>query len=103
MYGKISPSHLNDLEKEVTDIHYDPVTPVDDIFNNIEYLIEYWEMANFPYSHPQAISKAYNILDKNGNFRESIKSCNHLPSIQKTWIAFKTPFKEAHLEITETK
>ena len=41
---------------------YGPVTPVDNIFKNIRDLLEYGDMANCPYSHPQAISKAYNIL-----------------------------------------
>ena len=49
-------------------MHYDPVTPVDNIFNNIEDLLKYGDMENLPYSHPQEISKAYNILNKNGNF-----------------------------------
>ena len=62
MYGKISPSHLNNFKKEVTDMHYDPVTLVDNIFNKIEDFLEYWDMENCPYSQPQAISKAYNIL-----------------------------------------
>ena len=34
-YTKISSSHLNDFEKEVTDMYYDPVNTVDKIFNNI--------------------------------------------------------------------
>ena len=40
MYGKISPSHFDDFKKEVTDMHYDPVTLVDKFFNNIEDLLE---------------------------------------------------------------
>ena len=28
-YGTISPSHLNDFEKEVIEMHYEPVTPVE--------------------------------------------------------------------------
>ena len=43
-YGKISPSHLRNFEKEVTDMHYDPVTPVENIFNKIEDLLEYGYM-----------------------------------------------------------
>ena len=34
-YGKISPSHLKNFEKEVIDMHYYPVTAVNKIFNNI--------------------------------------------------------------------
>ena len=70
-YGKISPSHLNGFGVKVTDIHYDPVTPVDNVFNKIEDLLQYGDMANCPYSHPQAISKAYNILNKTKKFRNS--------------------------------
>ena len=42
-------------------------------------------------------------MDVNDNFLESIKSWNCLPLIQKTWIAFNTHFREAHLELTETR
>ena len=56
-YGKISPSHLNDFEKEVTDMPNDPVTPVDNISNKIGYLLEYRDMENCLYSNPQDISK----------------------------------------------
>ena len=65
-------------------MYYYPVTPVKHIFNKVEDLVEYVDMAACPYSHPQAISKAYNILNKTGKFRESIKSWNRLPPIQKT-------------------
>ena len=73
-YGKISPSHLNDFEKEATDMRYGPVNPVDKISNKIEDLLEYRYMENCPYSHTQEISKAYSILNKTGKYRESIKS-----------------------------
>ena len=83
-------------------MNYDPVTPVKKNFKNIEDLLEYGDVEKCPYSQPQAISKAYNILNKTGKFRESIKSWNRLPPIQKTWIAFKTNFQDSHLELTET-
>ena len=73
-------------------MHYDTVNPVDKNFNNIEYLLEYGEMEKFLYSHPQDISKVYNILNKTGKFRWSINSWNRLPLIHKTWVAFKTDF-----------
>ena len=59
---------MNAFEKEVTYMHYDPVTPIGNIFDNIEDLLEYGDMSNCPYSHPQEISKACNILNKTGNF-----------------------------------
>ena len=44
---KISPNHLNDFEKEVTDIHYDPVTPVHHTFKKIEDPLDYEDMETF--------------------------------------------------------
>jgi uncharacterized phage-associated protein len=101
-YGKISPSQLSQFEQEVSEMPYDPVTPVDNIFNKIEDLLEYGDLAQCPFSQPQAIAKAYNIINKTGKFRESVKAWNRLPAVQKTWINFKTHFREAHLELTET-
>ena len=69
-YRKTSPNHLNNFEKEVIDTHYGPVTPVDNIFNNIEDLLEYGDMEICPYSHHHVISKAYTILNKTGKFQE---------------------------------
>ena len=39
-------------------MYYEPVNPGDNIFNKFEDPIEYGDMENFPYYHPQAISKA---------------------------------------------
>ena len=55
-------------------MHYNTTTPVDNISNKIEDLIKYGDMASCAYSHPQSISKAYNILKKALKSRESIKS-----------------------------
>ena len=93
-YGKISPIYLDNFEKEVTEIHYDPVNPVDNIFNKIENLPKHRDMVGCPYSHPQAIYKAYNILNKTGNFRDSINFWNGLPLIHKMWTAFKNNFAD---------
>ena len=70
-YQIISPSYLNYFKIEVIDIHYDTVTPVDNIFNKIKDLLKYGYRGNCPYSHPQSISKAYNILNKTIKFRNS--------------------------------
>ena len=45
-YGKILPSQLNNFEKEVTAMHYDPVTPAENIFNKVKDLLKYGDMAN---------------------------------------------------------
>ena len=83
-------------------MHYDPVTPVDNIFNKVEDLLEYGDLAK-PFSQPQAIAKAYNLINATGKFCEAVKAQTRLPAIQKTWINFTTQhFRDAHLELTET-
>ena len=46
--------------------------------------------------------KCHNIINKTGKLHKYIKSWNYLHSIQKTWIALKTHFREAHLELNKT-
>ena len=38
-YRKISPINVNDFKIEVTDIYYEPATPVDNIFKNVGDLL----------------------------------------------------------------
>ena len=47
-------------------MHYHPVTPVHNVFNKVEDLIECGDMENCPYSQPQEISKSHNIINKTG-------------------------------------
>ena len=94
---KISPSQLSNFEKEVTKINYDPVTPVDNIFNKSKGLFKHEDMTHCPYSQPQAILKAYKIISTAGKFRESTRSWNPLTLIHKTLIAFKTHFWKSAL------
>lgn len=57
-YGFIFTESSENFEKQVIEMQYDPVTPVDNIFNKAEDFFEYGDMENCPYYHPQAISKA---------------------------------------------
>ena len=50
-------------------MHYDPVTPVGNIFNKVEDLLEYGDMSKCPYSNPQVISQVDNIINKTGKLR----------------------------------
>ena len=73
-------------------MNYDPVIPFDKKFNKIEDLLYYGDMENCPYSHPQAISKSYTILNKTRKLLDYIKSWNRLPPIQKMCLECDTKF-----------
>jgi hypothetical protein len=102
VYGKITPSQLLELEHETKTLAYDPITPVDVVYNQVEDLVEYGEMAQCPYTQTQTINIAYAIINRTTKFRESIKVWNRLPPLQRTWIAFKIHFRDAHNELQET-
>ena len=51
---------------DITEMVYDPVTPVDFIFKIIEDMLEYGDLANCPFTQPQAIAKAYSIRENTG-------------------------------------
>ena len=80
---------------------YDPCTHVDNVFNKVEDMMEYGELAQLDYTELQAVAKAYNILLKTGKFGESICAWNRLPQdpIARNWINFKDHFRRAHLEL----
>jgi hypothetical protein len=100
--GKISPSQLLQLEQETKSFTYDPITPIDVVFNAIEDLVEYGEMARCTHTMAQTINIAYCILNRTTKFRDSIKIWNRLPTLHKTLISFKLHFCEAHDELQET-
>jgi hypothetical protein len=59
-------------------------------------------MTNCTYTMAQTINIAYSILNCTTKFRESTKTWNCLPALQKTWIAFKIHFRDAHNKLQET-
>jgi len=53
-------------------------------------------------SQRQSISKAYIVINKTRRFKTAITEWNHRPEADKTWINFKTHFRQAHQEFCET-
>ena len=101
-YGKISHSQLIAFEQDVTNFIFDPLTPVENVYNKIEDLMDYGELAAIPYSQHQIIVKAYNIFNSCGVFRDYIKLWNRRPAHEHTWVNFKQHFRDAQKELEET-
>ena len=102
-YGKISPAQLIAYEAEVTNMTYDPTTPVDLVFSKIDDLLMYGEFANCPFTATQAITKGYHILNNCGNiYNDYLRSWNRITDNQKTWDRFKTHFRQAYNELEAT-
>ena len=101
VHGKISPSQLNDLETTTKNMVYDPQSPVDVVFNQVEDLVEFGDMANCPFSAGQTINIAYTIINKTRKFKDAIIAWNRTDFLNKTWINFKRHFRNAHAELME--
>ena len=75
---------------------FDPVnTPIDNIYKDIEDLVDLSGKAHVPMTPAQAISIAYVILWRTSVLKESLNEWINLPAADKTWPRFKTHFRNA--------
>ena len=102
LYGKITPGELGEMYNDTYNFVYNPSTPVEVIFNKVEDLLEYSQLAGNTYSPNQLIALGYNILNKSGKFRDGIKEWNRTLPRHKNWMAFKQHFRQAYEELKET-
>ena len=78
--------------------------------NDVEYLVEYAEMAQLPMTEKQSIAKYYRIYNNTRKLNSAITELNQRPRVEQTWINIKVHFrifqKELHkssiLSITES-
>jgi hypothetical protein len=101
-YGNIAPAALQKLEDDTKALVFDVVTPIDTIYNQVEDLAEYSEIANAPISQVQTMNIAYNIINRTGRFDNAIREWNRRTPLQKTWIALKDHFRTAQAELRES-
>ncbi len=101
-YGYVSTAMLEKKENDLRDLDYHPRQPVDIVFNTIEDLVDYAEMANTPFTQSQIIGKAYSKFNQTGLLSIAITEWNRKPTIQKTWIALKAHFRQARKDLKET-
>ena len=101
-YGYVSTTMLEKKEEGLRELDYHPRQPVDIVFNTVEDLVDYAEMANTPYSQAQIIGMAYTKFNRTGLLSIAINEWNRKPTVQKTWIALKAHFRQARKELKET-
>lgn len=94
-YGDVTPEVFQARETIVKSSTYDPLTPIDTLFKEIEDLVDLSGRAHVPMTPAQAVSIGYIILWKTGVLKDSLKIWNQLPAPDKTWIRFKTEFRNA--------
>ena len=100
-YGNVTPRTLQDYEDRVKGMVFDPIQPIDDVFNAVMDLMDYSEAARAPYSQQQSMNIAYIILSRPGKFGKWILEWNRTPRNQQSWLSFKTHFRNAQKEYRE--
>ena len=63
-------------------MQYDPQTPIDKVFNQVEDIIEYGELDRSPKTQIQTTNIAYTIINRTRKFQDAIKTWNLMNPIQ---------------------
>ena len=104
-YGHINARALNKKENTVKEMSYDPVTdPMDNIFTEVQELMDFATAAGAPYSREQIINIAYNIIGKHRVFNDAIIRWDRLiraNAAHNTWLNFRTHFRDAYQELKD--
>ena len=82
-------------------MYYDPIYPVDVIFNKVEDLSDLSIAARADFLEHQLITIACVILINTGKYQTCIREWSRLQPNQKIWANFKTEFHQAHKELKE--
>ena len=101
--GDVTPETFQAKESEVKAYTYDPTTPVDVLFTEIEDLVDLSGKANVPMTAEQAITIAYVILWRTTVLKDALKEWNALGAADKTWLRFKTHFRDAIKEYKQLR
>ena len=101
-HGRVTPVMLQQEEKEVKEMFYNPTHPVDVIFNKVEDLLDFSIAAHADYTKQQLINIAYVIINNANNYQHYICDWSRLHQARKTWAVFKTHFCQAHQELRES-
>ena len=101
-YGKVTPSELKEVKRQVEDYNFNPGDPIDNLFSEIDDLALVSTIANVPMSKEDKISMAYAILHQTRKFNSSLKEWNRLTPTEKTWQKFKKDFRVAQQELKKS-
>ena len=91
-YGKVDPNTFSAKESEIKAITYDINSPIDNIFEQIEDLVDYSGHAGVPMTPEQSINIGYVIMWRTGALVDNLKEWNRKTTADKTWDNFKTHF-----------
>lgn len=78
---------------------WDPSTPLESLIVQIEDACDFAEAGNAPFSEPQKLNAAYNLVFNTGLYFDACKDWNELAAANRTWDQFKTHFLAAQTRV----
>jgi hypothetical protein len=92
-YAQIDNLAMDDVKTNIRK-QWDPNTPIESMYKQIQTNCDIAEMANQLYSAAQKLSFAYTLVFKTGLYFDACKEWDAKPAANKTWGNFKLHFKE---------
>ena len=92
MYAQIDNLAMSDVEDNIRKA-WDPSTPIETLYRQIQTNCDLADMANQPFSAAQKLNFAYTAVFKTGMYFDACKDWDDKPAADKTWNNFKLHFK----------
>lgn len=99
---RTSDEELEAHRDSIKNMDFNPSLPVDTVFNKINKFITLSKNAGRPLSQPLAVALAMLVIKKTGVFSRHIVDWNRRPANQRTWLDFKTFFRQAQNELHDS-
>ena len=97
-YGTVTAADIEENESAMNR-PYDPATPIEILFTQIENGADLLEDAGEPLTASQKIRKAVTLLRQTGAYNKPLRRWGRRPPAEHTWANFRLHFQEAKQEL----
>ena len=98
-YGQIRPEEFRSMKTEVEDYIFDPLLPIDVLFNKLEFFLDVADIVSKTVPDAKKVDIIYIILNRCGVFQDSLKKWNKKPAIDQTYDEMKKFFCQEQLDL----
>ena len=98
-YGKVNSEEVKQQESDIRTMTFHPADPMILLFNPIEKLKKLGESAGIAYTEEQLLDIGLTVIRNTHDFERALGDWELFPDHNKTWVNFKTHFKEAQTHL----
>ena len=100
-YGQITEQELSDKEDEIKNLTYNPTTPVDTVFNKINWFQDLCNLSNNKKTDRQLVQLSYIIFNQSKAFMDVLLKWNTKKVADKTYNKFKMHMRQGYHALRE--